>query len=157
VVPYWRYGSAGVGAVLLRYGRLIEDERYREILQGIKRAAIRKYAIFPHRGFGLAGLGEFLLDMASHGIDAEECLHAARNVASGVMLFHLDRESEGIAFPGADLWKVSCDYSAGSAGIALFLDRLLTGRPADFLLDELFESAAAQASTGTWQAVEAGR
>ncbi|HYU36035.1 MAG TPA: class III lanthionine synthetase LanKC [Thermoanaerobaculia bacterium] len=143
VVPYWRYGSAGVGAVLLRYSRVADNERYRQLLQGIKRAAIRKYAIFPHRGFGLAGLGEFLVDMAQHGIDAEECREAARSVASGVMLFHLDKESEGIAFPGADLWKISCDYTAGSAGIALFFDRLLSRRPADFLLDELFPAAAA--------------
>lgn len=157
VVPYWRYGSVGVGTVLLRYGRVVEDERYRHFLQGIKRAAMRKYAIFPHRGFGLAGMGDFLIDMANHGIDVDECMNAARNVAAGVLLFQLDRESEGIAFPGADLWKVSCDYTSGGAGIALFLDRLLTRRAPDFVLDELFETTAVPVSASTWQTVEAGR
>jgi hypothetical protein len=136
----------GVGTALLRYRRLGEDERYDGFLQAIKQAAIRKYAIFPNRGFGLTGLGEFLVDMANHGIDAEECMEAARTVASGVMLFHLDREGEGgegMAFPGADLWKISCDYSTGSAGVALFFDRLLTRRPVDFLLDDLFPAASA--------------
>jgi len=141
LVPYWRYGSVGVGAVLLRYSRVVDDPRYRDILQSIKVAANRKHAIFPNRGFGLTGLGDFLVDMANHGIDAEECMEAARTVASGVMLFHLDKGEEGMAFPGADLWKISCDYSTGSAGIALFFDRLLTRRPADFLVDELFQSA----------------
>jgi Lanthionine synthetase C-like protein/Protein kinase domain len=139
VVPYWRYGSAGVGAALLRFHRVAPDERYRSLLDGIRIAATRKYAIFPARGFGLAGLGEFLLDMAALGsaADREECLAAACRVAAGVMLFRLDKGGEGIAFPGADLWKISCDYATGSAGIALFLDRLLTRRPADFMLDEL--------------------
>lgn len=139
LVPYWRYGSAGVGAALLRFNRVAPDERYRSLLHGIRIATTRKYAIFPARGFGLAGLGEFLLDMAALGSaeDREECLAAARQVASGIMLFRLDKGGDGVAFPGADLWKISCDYATGSAGIALFLDRLLTRRPADFMLDEL--------------------
>ncbi|HEY0555545.1 MAG TPA: class III lanthionine synthetase LanKC [Thermoanaerobaculia bacterium] len=141
LVPYWRYGSAGVGTALLRYHRLGANERYDHYLQEIKQAAIRKYAIFPNRGFGLTGLGEFLIDMANHGIDAEECMTAAGTVAAGVMLFHLDRDG-GMAFPGADLWKISCDYSTGSAGVSLFFDRLLTRRPVEFLLDGLFAPTA---------------
>jgi hypothetical protein len=145
VVPYWRYGSAGVGTALLRYQRVVPEERYRSLLHSIRIAAARKYAIFPARGFGLAGLGEFLLDMAAlgGGGEAQECLAAARKVASGILLFRLEKGSEGIAFPGADLWKISCDYSTGSAGIALFLDRLLTRRPPDFMLDELLPAGGA--------------
>jgi class III lanthionine synthetase len=148
LIPYWRYGSAGIGTVLLRYLRVVDNPRYRDLLRSIKQAATRKYAIFPNRGFGLAGLGDFLIDMADHGIDAEECMEAARTVATGIMLFHLDRGEEGIAFPGADLWKVSCDYTTGSAGIALFFDRLLRRGPADFLLDERFSNATQNESGG---------
>lgn len=137
VVPYWRYGSVGVGAALLRYWQVTRADRYLPPLHGIKTVASRKYAIFPNRAFGLAGLGDFLVDMANAGIDEEECMAAARSVASGIMLFVLDKGAEGVAFPGADLWKISCDYATGSAGIALFLHRMLTRRSADFMLDDL--------------------
>jgi class III lanthionine synthetase len=137
VMPYWRYGSAGVGTALLRYCRVVDDDRYSSILQGIKRAAVRKYTVFPNQSRGLAGLGDILIDLANSGIDEEACMNAARKVASGIMLFQLDKGKEGIAFPGDGLWRISCDYSTGSAGIALFLHRLLTRRSPDFLLDDL--------------------
>jgi class III lanthionine synthetase len=142
LVPYWRYGSVGVGTVLLRYRRVVDDDRYDPVLREIKRSATRRYAIFPQSGFGLDGLGDFLIDMANHGIDEEECLAAARTVASGVLLFQLDKGEDGIAFPGSELWKISCDLTTGSAGIALFLDRLLTRRPMAFMLDPLLDASA---------------
>ncbi len=139
VVPYFEYGSAGVGTVLLRYHRLTGDRRYLELLRGIKRAAIRRYAIFPHKSFGLAGIGDFLIDMANHGIDEAECMAGAHLVARGVLLFRLEREDGGIAFPGDDLWKISCDYLTGSAGIGLFLKRLHSRASPEFLIDEFFD------------------
>jgi class III lanthionine synthetase len=142
LVPYWRYGSVGVGAVLLRYRQVVSDERYDSALQEIRRSATRRYAIFPQRGFGLTGLGDFLIDMANHGIDEEKSLAAARTVASGVLLFFLDRGDDGIAFPGSELWKISCDLTTGSAGVALFFDRLLTRRPMEFMLDQLLSASA---------------
>lgn len=148
VVPYFEYGSAGVGAVLLRYHRLTGDQRYLELLRGIKRAAIRRYAIFPQKGFGLAGVGDFLIDMANHAIDESECLAGAHLVARGVLLFKLDRD-EGVAFPGDELWKISCDYLTGSAGIGLFLNRLHSRATPEFFLDEFFEGWEGQASLDT--------
>ncbi|MEA9580419.1 class III lanthionine synthetase LanKC [Xanthomonas nasturtii] len=139
VVPYYEFGSAGVGAVLLRYHRLIGDERYLTALRGIKNATIRRYAIFPQKAFGLAGLGDFLIDMANHGIDEIECLQGAHRVARGILLFQMRRGEEGIAFPGDELWKISCDYLTGSAGIGLFLGRLHSRAAPEFFLDELFE------------------
>jgi hypothetical protein len=44
-----------------------------------------------------------------------------------------------MAFPGDTLSRVSCDYGTGSAGIALFIHRLLHGGATDFMLDELLE------------------
>jgi class III lanthionine synthetase len=147
LVPYWRYGSAGIGAVLLRYNRVWHEDHYAPVLRAIKRSLIRKHAIFPHKGFGLAGLGDLLVDMANQGIDPDECMAGARTVAAGVLLFQLDRGADGIAFPGADLWKISCDYITGSAGIALFLHRLRTRRPPDFMLDQLLGDNADCSST----------
>ena len=144
LVPYWRYGSAGVGTVILRYYQVLGTERYRVLLDDIRQEMNRKHAIYPGRGFGLASLGELLLDMAYAGIEAEKSREMAAKVASGIVLFQLDKGDQGIAFPGADLWKISCDYFSGSAGIALFLHRLLHPGPADFMLDELIPSANRQ-------------
>ncbi|MGY3228924.1 putative Ser/Thr protein kinase [Luteibacter sp. HA06] len=142
VVPYFEFGSAGVGHVLLRYHRLTKDARYLDILKGIKRASIRPYAIYPQKAFGLAGVGDFLIDMANHGIDEAECMAGAHRVARGVLLFQLNRGDGGIAFPGDELWKISCDYFTGSAGIALFLHRLHSRAAPEFFLDGFFSDEA---------------
>ncbi len=47
----------------------------------------------------------------------------------------------GTAFPGEGLMRISCDFAAGSAGVASFLHRLKTGAAAPFMLDEIFEAA----------------
>jgi hypothetical protein len=52
------------------------------------------------------------------------------------MMFRVERR--GIAFPGDSLSRLSCDYGTGSAGIALFLNRLLGRQKSDFMLDPLF-------------------
>jgi hypothetical protein len=83
---------------------------------------------------GLAGIGDFLLDAWTFTGD-DKYLQSAHRVAQGVMAFSVNRE--GIAFPGDSLSRLSCDYGTGSAGIALFLNRLLGRQGSDFLLDEL--------------------
>jgi class III lanthionine synthetase len=136
--PYWRYGSAGVGTVLLRFYNLLGGERYAGILEKIFIDADRKYASFPGRFIGLAGIGNFLLDMHQfhpHG----PYLESARKAGRGLMHFKVERH--GIAFPGDTLSRLSCDYGTGSAGIALFLKRLIDGSPNDFMLDSLFGSS----------------
>jgi len=60
-----------------------------------------------------------------------------RKVATGIMQFRLERH--GIAFPGDFLARICCDLGTGSAGIALFLNRLLGRQSSDFMLDDLFE------------------
>lgn len=136
VTPYWRYGSVGVGTAVLRYFVVTRREKYKGVLDDIIVDADRKYAIFPSLFFGLAGLGEFFLDLARYDPKNESHKHCARKAAAGVLLFKLSRET-GIAFPGEQLMRISCDYATGSAGIMLFLHRLMhLGQPS-FLLDEL--------------------
>ncbi len=135
--PYWRWGSAGIGGVLLRYRRVLGDPAYgTSILDDLLIDTDRKYTIFPGWFFGLAGIGDFYLDLAELGEDREVALAGARKVLSGIRLFQLEREA-GIAFPGETLSRISCDYGTGGAGIALFLHRLLHGGGPAFLLDEL--------------------
>jgi serine/threonine protein kinase len=138
VYPYWRYGSAGVGAALLRFHKLLGGERYRRILDRIFIDTDRKYASFPGRFIGLAGIGDFLLDMYRFN-PAPMYLESARKVGRGLMHFRVNRH--GMAFPGDMLSRLSCDYGTGSAGIALFLKKLVERAPSDFMLDSLFETA----------------
>lgn len=132
--PYWRYGSAGIGAAVVRYEKVLGDGSYRDALERIFVDTDRKHALLPGRFAGLAGIGDFLLD-AWEFTGEDKYLRSAHQVARGVMRFSVTRE--GIAFPGDSLSRLSCDYGTGSAGIALFLNRLMGRQGSDFLLDEL--------------------
>lgn len=134
--PYWRWGSAGVGVALLRYLQAVDDPRHAELLAGILLDTDRKYTIFPGRLFGLAGIGDFYLDLAAFGRHGEEALAGARKALAGLLLFRLERD-DGIAFPGESRSRISCDFGTGGAGIALFLHRLRSGGGPVLMLDEL--------------------
>ncbi|MCU1245442.1 MAG: hypothetical protein JWN02_1352, partial [Acidobacteria bacterium] len=136
--PYWRWGSAGIGMALLRYQAVVPDAPYRELFDSLVIDCDRKYSIFPGRFFGLSGVGDFCLDWARFQPDSELAPQAARKTLSGALLFRVERP-QGMAFPGDTLSRVSCDYGTGSAGIALFIHRLLHGGATDFMLDELLE------------------
>ncbi len=134
VYPYWRYGAAGIGAAVVRFENVLGDGSYRDVLEGIFIDTDRKHALLPGRFTGLAGIGEFLLD-AWTLTNEEKYLRSAHQVARSIMRFGVTRE--GTAFPGESLSRLSCDYSTGSAGIALFLNRLMGRQGSDFFLDEL--------------------
>lgn len=136
--PYWRWGSAGIGLVLLRWLHVFDEPNYASLLQELVVDAERKYSIFPGYFFGLAGMGEFHLDRASlaQGAEREKALRAARMALSGCLLFRLERK-RGTAFPGEDRSRISCDFGTGGAGIAHFVYRLQTGAGPAFLLDDL--------------------
>ena len=142
--PYWELGSAGVGVSLLRYHKLCPEPRYADLLTRILLDTDRKYAVYPGRFNGLAGIGDFLVDAWQFTRD-ESFLRAAHKVASGLFLFRMPRR-QGMAFPGDELEKVSCDFGTGSAGIALFLHRLKYQTAGSYLLDELFDSEARPAA-----------
>lgn len=125
--PYWRYGAAGVGSVLIRYHAVLGGDDYLRLAQEAARYAAAKYTVFPGQLSGLAGMGEFLLDMARL-TGEEHYLHEAWKLAEGIFLFRVETE-QGIAFPGEELVRLSTDYATGSAGIGMFLRRLLSPGP----------------------------
>ncbi len=115
--------------------------RYRSILEKIFIDVDRKYAVSPGFFSGMAGLGEFLLDM--HEFSGEhKYFKSAHKVAKGIMHFRVERN--GIAFPGESLDRLCCDMGTGSAGVALFLNRLIGGTSGTFMLDSLFTSEMAE-------------
>ncbi len=145
-VPYFRYGSAGVGLALVRYYRALGLPQYREILEKMFPDTCRKYGIYPGRFIGLAGIGEFLLDLGEIEPFAAKCHEALQRNIAGTLLFQVDTEN-GVAFPGYELYRFSCDFATGSAGIALSLHRYLTRRTSDFFLDELMAGATTKLKT----------
>jgi hypothetical protein len=137
---YWDQGTAGVVTTLVRYQATTGDERLTQWVDRLVPDLVRKYAVLPQLFHGLAGIGNALLDVAELTGRTELLAEAAR-LAEGVLLFAIDRD-EGIAFPGEQAMRETGDYATGSAGVALFLDRIGragTGRRTngDLIVDEL--------------------
>ncbi len=100
---------------------------------------------------GLAGLGDFMLDM--HELTGEaKYLESAVKVGEGIMQFRVER-GQGVAFPGDMLSRLCCDYGTGSAGIGLFFNRLLHKHKSDFMLDCLLEPSELSQFAGMRDAV----
>jgi serine/threonine protein kinase len=138
VYPYWRMGSAGVGMAMLRYYRLLGEKKYKDMLELIYFDTNKKYTLFPGLFNGLAGLGEFLLDLYQVTNESRH-LEGAYRVATGISLFKIEK-NQGLAFPGDMLRRISCDYGTGGAGIGHFLHRLTHRKEvgSGFNLDRLF-------------------
>ncbi|MCU1255617.1 MAG: hypothetical protein JWM83_1916 [Candidatus Angelobacter sp.] len=139
--PYWRFGSAGVGSAVLRFYKVLGDEKYGSMLARIFIDTDRKYAVFPGRFMGLVGLGDFLMDMYDF-TGEHQYLASARRVGEGLMQLKVERS--GIAFPGDWISRLCCDYGTGSAGVALFFSRLAGRRKSDFMLDRLLNPNLAE-------------
>jgi len=129
--PYLHTGTAGVAATTLRYLKATGDEALRERLVRMIPDVSRRYTINPGLFNGLAGLGNVLLDCRDIRGDQDYGLEA-RAVAGAILRYRVRRPG-GVAFPGDGLFRLSTDFATGSAGIALFLHRLVNGGP-DFNL-----------------------
>jgi hypothetical protein len=137
---YWDEGSAGVGTTAVRYLAVQRDEALRQALDEIVPDTCRKYAVLPQLFHGLAGMGNFLLDLWELSGDSGYLSEAWR-VAEGVLIFRTERP-EGFVFPGEQALRETTDLASGSAGVGLFLHRLLSARAGtrtngNFLPDEL--------------------
>jgi hypothetical protein len=123
VLPYWGHGSAGIGAVALRLYQCLGDARYLEIAKTIAEATFAKWTIQPGLVSGLTGIAEFMLDCHLH-IGKPEYLERAYDIARTLLLYRIYRP-QGVAYPDRWLQRISNDVAAGSAGVGLFLHRLL--------------------------------
>ncbi|MFJ9350013.1 class III lanthionine synthetase LanKC [Streptomyces sp. NPDC101237] len=141
---YWDHGTAGVLTTLLRYHHVTGDPALRARIDELLPDVRRKYTVFPQLFHGTSGLGNVLLD-AYEFLGEAELLAEAERVAETVLCMAIERP-EGIVFPGEQTVRESCDLASGSAGVALFLDRLRTARPGgrtngNFVLDDLLPAA----------------
>lgn len=121
--PYWRFGSSGVGSVLIRFYDVLRIDRYRELADRAAQYGSGKYAVSPGQFYGLSGIGELLLDMY-HFTGSRRYMDEAYQVVRKILLYQINTE-RGIAFPGESLMRISNDVATGSAGIGFFFSRFL--------------------------------
>ncbi len=139
--PYWRHGSAGIAAVLVRFASETGRARYLRAAEHAAAFAYCKFTVQPTQFEGLSGCGETVLDLYL-ATGEERYLRLAYEVAESILLYAVERP-EGIIFPGRLLVRLSHDFGIGSAGVGLFLHRLLHPRPRRF--HDLAPPAAASA------------
>lgn len=136
------YGTAGVGSAVVRLYAVTKDERLRRFAERCAFTVSSRYTNKLWQDWGLAGCGEFLIDAACFLKD-RRFLNAAYYLAEGILPFRMER-SEGIAFPGAELLRISCDFGVGSAGIGVFFNRLMSAHtPRSLFPDHLLSLAMA--------------
>lgn len=143
LMPYWRWGSSGIGRTFLRYWHVTGDPRYAEAVADIHVDCDRKYAIFPGYFLGLAGIVDFYLDLARFPDWEDRAMASSRKLLAGCMLFPV-RRGNALAFPGESLNRISCDFGTGGAGVALMMHRYRTRGGASFMLDELLPDWSVQ-------------
>ncbi|HEX8145570.1 MAG TPA: class III lanthionine synthetase LanKC [Pyrinomonadaceae bacterium] len=143
--PSMRHGTGGLGSAALRFYSVTGEPRYRKLADVVAYACSSRYTNKLWQDYGPAGWGEFLLDMYWFTGD-ENYLNNAAHLAGHILPHRIERP-EGIAFAGAELLRISCDFGAGSAGIGYFFHRILHPRlPRVLLLDELLVERPAEAS-----------
>ena len=148
LLPHMRVGTAGFGSTALRFFALTGEPRFRRVADECAHTVSTRYANKLWQDFGLSGFGEFLLDMYRF-LGDENYLNNAFHVATGILPSAIGRP-EGIAFPGVEQMRISCDFGMGSAGIGMFLHRLLNPHLPHLLFpDELiFSRIESGRSTG---------
>lgn len=126
--PYWCHGSAGIGSFLIRLYRAVPDERYR------RAALMSGDAVLAHlwRGLplgqchGLAGNGEFLLDLAEYCDAGDEerfrLDDGIRQVASLIFADRVNRDGRAVFCD--EEGGVSAAWSEGISGILAFFLRM---------------------------------
>lgn len=126
---YIEQGSAGIAKVAIRYGLWDQLDR-------VLADAHRKYAIFAGLSYGVVGFVDVLIDAYLYSQD-EKYLEMAQRPLQGLTDLFLVENKDGFATPGDGLFRISCDYATGVAGVMRTLHRWNNLRPDEFCLDEL--------------------
>ncbi len=132
--PYYRFGSAGIGMVVLRFYHATANTEYLTLAKSIGRGLAGKYSLCPGYFSGMAGIGSFFLDLYRATGDITY-LDEANGIASKVLLYRSE-DCSAITFPGEELVRYTTDLGTGSSGIGMFLRRLLSqGQENELFLD----------------------
>lgn len=132
---YIEQGSSGIAKVAIRYG--LWDRLDRILLD-----AHRKYSGFPGLIYGLSGLVDVMIDAYLYSRD-EKYLRMAERPLQGLADLYLFKNGDGYATPGENLFRISCDYATGVAGVMRTFYRRANLTPDEFFLDEMDDLPAA--------------
>ncbi|HEX5883755.1 MAG TPA: class III lanthionine synthetase LanKC [Pyrinomonadaceae bacterium] len=137
--PYLEEGTAGIGRVAIRYGMW-------DRLEPILADAHRKYAGFAGLLYGLGSFISVLTDAYKFSND-EKYLEMAKRPISGIRDIYLIKQPQGSATPGDGLFRLSCDYATGVAGVLRAFYGYTYFDEADFVLDEVTTAFKDRAET----------
>ncbi len=129
-VPYIEEGSGGIAKVAMRYG--LWDERVEKILLD----SHRKYSGFAGLFYGTASFIDVLTDAYLLSNDPKYFEMAKRPI-TGIRDVYLMKQAQGMATPGDNLFRITCDYATGVGGVMRTLHRFAHLEQADFVLDEV--------------------
>jgi tRNA A-37 threonylcarbamoyl transferase component Bud32 len=135
--PYIEEGSAGIAKVALRYGM---SDRIGMVWSDVH----RKYSRYPGLLYGVGSFIDALTDAFLFTKDAK-FLEMAKRPIAGLKDLYLIKQPAGLATPGDGLFRFSCDYATGVAGVMRALHRFAHLGEADFALDEVAPAAAGAA------------
>jgi serine/threonine protein kinase len=133
VDPYLEEGSAGIARVALRFGMFEQAE---SMLLDVH----RKYAVFAGLLYGTTSFVDIFTD-ARQFLDEDKYRRMMRRPLAGIRDIYLLKYREGWATPGDGLFRVSCDYATGVAGVMRAFHRASRLDKADFSLDEIGRAA----------------
>jgi hypothetical protein len=134
-LPHARFGSSGIGAACIRYFAQTGDNRFKDIALDCAYTVRLRLTNKLWQEAGASGWGEFLLDMEQFLGDGRFG-SIAYYQAEGIMPHVLSLEG-GNAFAGTDLYRVCSEFGTGSAGIGIFINRLLHKKSRLLMLDDL--------------------
>lgn len=132
---YIEQGSGGIAKVAIRYG-LLDD------IAPVLADVHRKYSGFPGLIYGLSGFIDVFTDAYIHSGDPKYREMAQRPL-QGLVDLYVFETSDGPAAPGENLFRISCDYGTGMAGVITALNRHAHDRGDDMWLDWLDDAAKA--------------
>ncbi|MGW0587021.1 class IV lanthionine synthetase LanL [Streptosporangium sp. NPDC002607] len=134
MMPHWCSGSSGVGTFLVRLYAATGDTRFREAAEG---AAVAVRASLLNSGtsacHGLAGDGQFLLDMADL-LDEPAYREQAGELAGYLCARAMLRDGLLVVADESGT-QVSMGWNTGLAGVLDFLHRLRHGGPRSWMAE----------------------
>lgn len=125
-MPYLFTGSAGVLFTAARYLDVADDPKLPAVISRIRRDVNKHHAVLAGLYCGLAGLGFTLAEYADLSGD-DQAMGEALRIGTALFKYAVPGPA-GVRFHGDRTYRFSADLWSGSAGILLYLDRLLSGR-----------------------------
>ncbi len=133
-LPHWCSGSSGIGTFLIRLHCATGGERLLEAARGAA-AAVRRSRLSSGSAacHGLAGDGQFLLDMA--GLLGEPAYHDQAEELAACLSARAVLRDGLLVVPDENGDKVSFGWNTGLAGVLDFLHRLRRGGARSWMAD----------------------